>query len=104
MHRQLSEAREPARVGAHGFGELVVALLTMGGGQIARCVRDDLQSDLAGVHIGNALGAELKKPVIEPWNGFEAFIAGIELGIGDAGEKMLFKCDYRPGTFQFWVW
>ena len=84
---------------AHGFGELVVALSTLGGGQVARSVGDDLHSDVAGVHIGEALGAQLEKSVIEPRHEFERLIAGVEVGIGDAGEEVLFKGDYWPGAF-----
>ena len=89
---------------ADGFGELVVALLALGGGQVAWGVGDDLHGDMTGVHIGDALGAELKKPVIEPWGAFQALIAESGMGIGDAGEEVLFKGDYWPGHFWFSIW
>jgi hypothetical protein len=70
----------------------------MGGGQIARCVGDDLHSDVARVHIGDSLRAKLHKLVKKPWDGFEVLIAGVGLGIGGAGEEVLFEGDYWFGT------
>lgn len=87
-------------MGAHGFGELVVALSTTSGGQVAGSVGDDLHSDLFRVHIGDALRAELDELVKEPGDGFEHLVARVGSGIGGVGQEVLLKCDDRSGTHR----
>jgi hypothetical protein len=70
---QGGEAGEPVRVRAHRPGQPVVGLA--GAGQPFRAperlrgrrgVRDDLQVDAAGVHVGQTCLTEIAEPVVHP--------------------------------------
>lgn len=102
-HGQVGEPGKTARVRGHGGGELVVGLSTLFCVETLWSVGDDLQGYLAGVHVLEALGAQLGKLFPEiVWGGGGFELGGLPAGVGggNLGEEVFLEGDNWSGGLR----